>query len=103
MIAKEFLSFLTRFYCHLRLLQGCAYPTLKKILITKSGACRSSPWANFDRVFGGDEFISEFREQILIVFTDLFNVKVVFFFLIKSTLVKGFYLNFVKKDKFILP
>ena len=103
MIAKEFLSFLTRFYCHLRLLQGCAYPTLKKILITKSGACRSSPWANFDRVFGGDEIISEFREQILIVFIDLFNVKVVFFFLIKSTLVKGFYLNFVKKDKCILP
>ena len=103
MIEKEFLSFLTRFYCHLRLLQGCAYPTLKKILITKSGACRSSPWANFDRVFGGDEFISEFREQILIVFIDLFNVKVVFFFLIKSTLVKGFYLNFVKKDKCILP
>ena len=103
MIEKEFLSFLTRFYCHLRLLQGCAYPTLKKNLITKSGACRSSPWANFDRVFGGDEFISEFREQILIVFIDLFNVKVVFFFLIKSTLVKGFYLNFVKKDKCILP
>ena len=73
MIAKEFLSFLTRFYCHLRLLQGCAYPTLKKILITKSGACRSSPWAN------SDDFISEFREQILIVFIDLFNVKVVFF------------------------
>ena len=88
MIAKEFLSFLTRFYYHLRLLQGCAYPTLKKILITKSGACRSSPWANFDRVFRGDDFISEFREQILIVFIDLFNVKVVFFKKIKGTLIQ---------------
>ena len=58
-VEKKSLTFLTRFYSHLWLLQGYVYPFLK---IIASGA-ENKTGKHFGRCFGGDKFIGEYFES----------------------------------------